>query len=228
MQTSAHAPHATRMQHGGLLTCVWMDRWAHIQPMGVIRNSDVHHPSWIDPGLRWDVEGSRMEDGTRREDFFTGTENWKWHQGGFRPETVEMCNHKNVLPIVEELIGGPVKHSGHARGLYCIFPTRLPTNKVGTSMLHRDSQPFQIGIVVYLRDVEVGESVNRDGTTKRGGGAYTVLPGTHAPVYHSMASEYHSEPGPEHNRICKELRQSVAPVEIPGKAGDVIFWHHRL
>ena len=167
-----------------------------------------------------------------------------------------MCNHPRVLECVEELIGGPVKHAGHARGLYTIFPTRLPRNLTGTSNLHRDSQPFQVGIVVYLRDVEVGQSTNIDGSTKEGGGAYTILPGTHIPICkylrnrggdhdedirytsisisisisidisyifvdslrvaadHSMASEYHSEPGPDHMKLQRKLTQDVPPVRI--------------
>ena len=115
------------------------------------------------------------------------------------------------------MIGDPVKPAGHARGIYTIFPTRAPEkewmSRIGTSVLHRDSQPFQLGIVVYLSDVEENDM-----------GAYTVLPGSHVRVYHeAMASEYHSEPSADHNRVCKELRDEIEPQEILGKAGDVIF-----
>ena len=101
------------------------------------------------------------------------------------------------------MIGDPVKPAGHARGIYTIFPTRAPEkewmSRIGTSVLHRDSQPFQLGIVVYLSDVEENDM-----------GAYTVLPGSHVRVYHeAMASEYHSEPSAEHNRVCKELRDEI-------------------
>ena len=34
---------------------------------------------------------NRLEDGTRREDFFTGTENWKWH---------EVCDPAGVTLLV--------------------------------------------------------------------------------------------------------------------------------
>ena len=48
--------------------------------------------SWIDPGTRWDADGSRDNTWTRLDDFFTGTENWKWHSGGFERPVVDMCN----------------------------------------------------------------------------------------------------------------------------------------
>ena len=61
----------------------------------VAPTADCHpsrRESWIDPGTRWDADGSRDNTWTRLDDFFTGTENWKWHSGGFERPVVDMCN----------------------------------------------------------------------------------------------------------------------------------------
>ena len=66
-----------------------------------IHQSDfaARRESWIDPGTRWDADGSRDNTWTRLDDFFTGTENWKWHSGGFERPVVDMCNARECTGL---------------------------------------------------------------------------------------------------------------------------------
>ena len=75
--------------------------------------ASLRRESWIDPGTRWDADGSRDNTWTRLDDFFTGTENWKWHSGGFERPVVDMCNARECSSCPLSLpVACPLAESG--------------------------------------------------------------------------------------------------------------------
>ena len=115
-----------------------------------------------------------------------------------------------ILACVRELIGEPVPPE-YVRGLYPVFPTRFRAPQG-----HCDQHIFQVGVVVYLSDVEPQ------------GGGFTVWPGSH----HRMARHHHTLGGgerrPTFDAALKEVESSIESVELTGPVGTVIFWHQRL
>ena len=134
-----------------------------------------------------------------------------------------LWNEGPVQAVVKQLIGGPVRQLHHAKGIYFQFPTRevdtvgdkaagtlMPSRKVRTRGLHRDTQPFQICSAVYLDDVPSG------------GGGFTCLPGSHAELYPTFEHEYHYEPiQPLHDETMKRLIKTIEPHEVTGGRGKL-------
>ena len=81
-----------------------------------------------------------------------------------------------------------------------------------------------------------------------GVGGFTVLPGSHVPVYYSMEHEYHCAPPPhpphlrqfercvlrvdeptkEHWPLMEKLIAEETPHETTAHRGDCVFYHHRI
>ena len=210
--------------------------WANTPP-----EVDRHDPqSWIDPKNRWQAEGGSLAGGIdvqrdetgKRPGIFSPMNNWKFHAAFFSDEgqrLMTLWNEGPVQAVVKQLIGGPVRQLHHAKGIYFQFPTRevdtvgdkaagtlMPSRKVRTRGLHRDTQPFQICSAVYLDDVPSG------------GGGFTCLPGSHAELYPTFEHEYHYEPiQPLHDETMKRLIKTIEPHEVTGGRGDTLFYHHR-
>lgn len=181
--------------------------WDHA-PEGV-RHDDPS--TWIDPGKQW-TPNERDPNGERARNYYKGKTSWKFHGAGEEHFIRRMVNGGPVRRLVQQFIGNTVKPTEKARGIYTIFPSADP----GTLHLHRDTHPFQLGMFVYLTEVP-----------PRGGG-YTVLPGSHRAVYHSMQSEFHDEAGPDHEVVMAKLKRNITPLECIGSPGDCIFFHHRI
>ena len=123
-----------------------------------------------------------------------------------------MVNGGLVCRVVEQFIGKAVKPTEKAREIYTIFPSVEPR----MLQLHRNTQQFQLGLMVYLMEVPPS------------GGAFTVLPGNHRTVCHSLRNEFYNEAGLEHEAVMKQLNHNITPLELIGSPGDCIFSHHRL
>ena len=81
---------------------------------------------------------------------FTSAGDWNWHALGSDPTWLAATSaHPNVLHMVEELIGGPVKVPTRNRGIYCMFPHEKP----GDLGPHHDWHPFDLGGMAYISAV---------------------------------------------------------------------------
>ena len=158
-----------------------------------------------------------------------------------KPWLVDMVpGNATVFGIVEQLLGrGMVAPVGSTvRGVNCNLPLGLlaphPAAGGGQGVridnLHVDAHPFNLGIVAYFDDVDPG------------GGGFTVAPQSHRRLWQTMelqydtlqraASEFTTE-GQHHSHAYSQVLQAMqhelgGGVEITGKAGDCIFWHHRI
>lgn len=123
----------------------------------------------------------------------------------------------------------PALGNDGARGVYCTLPYG---NKArGVDGCHTDGHPFQLGVVGLIDDCPLD------------GGAFKVWPGSHRRLFPTFKLRYDQPRIPYYPHLpeCKgivhsteylaELERVVAeiePVECSGKAGDIVFWHHRL
>jgi hypothetical protein len=93
---------------------------------------------------------------------------------------------------------------------------------------HVDAHPFSLGVLTYLHDVAPGA------------GAFSVWPRTHDRAFRCFPWQYSSRE-PSHaalagdggnEGVVKELvaaaLRDISPVALHGRAGDVIYFHHRL
>jgi hypothetical protein len=99
------------------------------------------------------------------------------------------------------------------RGLYPIFSQ--PADKCRIKA-HCDTHFFQVGSVMYLNEVGTED------------GAFVVWPGSHwliAPFAPTL-THHHKPEG--FDALCHEVERSITPVQVTGRAGTVILWHHRL
>ncbi len=140
----------------------------------------------------------------------------------------------NLLPrnpvirgVLEQLLGEgkAIPKDDRARGVYPIFPypkskyilelKHVRLLKDAFANFHYDRHEYQIATMGYLDDVLPG-----------GGGLY-VWPKSHRLMYRAFNSRSNNEPN-----ILLPLVRSIyrlrRPVEIHGRAGDVIFFHQRL
>ena len=99
------------------------------------------------------------------------------------------------------------------RGLYPIFSQAPGKCRI---QAHCDTHFFQVGSVMYLNEVSTNE------------GAFVVWPGSHwllAPFAQTL-THHHRPDG--FDALCNEVEHSISPVQVIGRAGTVILWHHRL
>ncbi len=116
-----------------------------------------------------------------------------------------------------------------ARGVYCTLPYGNQAREPDSC--HTDGHPFQLGVVGLIDDCP------------EDGGAFKVWPRSHQRLYPTFALRYDqpripyyehlpSYKGivhqPEYLAEVQHLNQQATPVECWGKAGDIVFWHHRL
>ena len=122
-----------------------------------------------------------------------------------------------ILAAIRDLIDEPLPPQ-YVRGLYPVFPLkqRLFARKPRQACGHCDQHKFQVGVVLYLSDVLPP------------GGGFTVWPGSH----HEMMRHHGTLGGEDRlssfDEAVERIQASIAPVEITGPAGTVIFWHQRL
>lgn len=160
---------------------------------------------------------------------------------GFRSMRALTYFNKELLKSVKSLIKsdtGILKDKRFMpiyRGIYPIFSQNSLKENVSFSSIykgvnsifsknsfddsikgHCDTHFFQVGSVIYLNDVEVG------------GGAFTVWPGSHHAIAPHATGLSHTHKPEGFDQLCEQVQRSIKPVQITGKQGTVVLWHHRL
>lgn len=189
--------------------------WENV-PRGVMQRDDP--ATWIDnPQQKW-----TEQDHARVGLLAHG--NWKMRsQGedgiGTEPFLVDrIANHANLRNVVKALIGPPVQRVRRVRGIYCVFPK--PVDAAGRYGPHSDYMAAHLAAMVVA-----------DSIPPRAGG-FTVWPGSHLRLHmhwDTVLGGTISKEKSEGYRLERDaILNEVAPVELAGEAGDVIFWHPRL
>lgn len=115
--------------------------------------------------------------------------------------------------LARSLLGAPLSPM-RPRGLYCITP--LPSGSCSPYFApHIESHAVQLIAMCYLDDVAPG------------GGGLHVWPGSHRAVYPVMGSRLEHIATPEYEAVFARYA-GLAPVELPGRRGDIVIIHHRL
>tara|TARA_Y100000588_G_scaffold395242_1_gene521739 strand:+ start:15360 stop:16349 length:990 start_codon:yes stop_codon:yes gene_type:complete len=127
-------------------------------------------------------------------------------------------NHPRMLETVSRFTGSPVKRLSRVRGVYSKFPHRPGT--AGRLAPHADHIGSQLTAMVLVDEVPA-----------RCGG-FTIWPGSHRLLHPHWDTVFGTDIGPDREDGYWEARDSalreIAPLEFPGHAGDVVFWHPRL
>jgi hypothetical protein len=140
---------------------------------------------------------------------------WKYREPGSEAWMVELLPaNPAVWAIAEQLLGeGSLQPPDRVRGIYLVFPEGdTPKRPV---RLHVDQHPFHLSAVGYIDDVEPD------------GGGFTVWPGSHQKFYQDFTTRYTFNPTAEYE-ADRAFYNSQTPTECHGRAGDVVFWHHRI
>ncbi|MBF67559.1 MAG: hypothetical protein CMQ29_07675 [Gammaproteobacteria bacterium] len=184
--------------------------WARV-PRQLMREDDPD--SWLaKPHRKWNEE-----DACRVGLLSRGS--WKMRSRTIGTETFLVdatARHPRLRAIAARLIGLPLRPTVRVRGVYCILPR--PPGVEGYLGPHTDDQSAQLGAMVLIDDVP-----------PRCGG-FTLWPGTH----HNFRPHWTANVGGRivekeaYEREVAEVLANVTPVEITGKAGDVVFWHGRM
>ncbi len=115
--------------------------------------------------------------------------------------------------LARNLLGAPLSPM-RLRGLYCIAP--LPSASCSPYFApHIESHAVQLIALCYLEDVGPG------------GGGLHVWPGSHRDIYPVMGSRLEHVATPEYETVFARYA-GLAPVELPGRQGDIVIIHHRL
>lgn len=130
------------------------------------------------------------------------------------PEAIATFGPQSKLAgICAELIGQPVVT--RYRGLYVIAPLDEDIKLRKFDPPHVEAHPVQIVATTYLEDVEPGC------------GGLLVWPGSHLDLYHAFASKLEFMQNEKYQELLERYSR-LEPIELSGKAGDVILIHHRL
>lgn len=178
---------------------------------------------------------------------------WLNRELGASAMVVDLIYDERVCDIARQLLGGElreVKKNGTpmgsfgpawpggptdpalgteaARGVYYTLPYGDVPREADAC--HTDGHPLQLGIVGLLAD------------TPPDGGAFKIWPGSHARLFPLFKLRYDQPRIPYYDHLpsfkgivhtdayleaIEELNRDVQAVECHGKAGDVVFWHHR-
>ena len=184
--------------------------WARV-PRQLMREDSPE--SWLaKPHRKWNEEDARRVGVLSR-----GT--WKMRSRTIGTEQFLVdatARHPRMLAIAEQLLGSPLRPIVRVRGIYCILPR--PPDVDGMLGPHTDDQSAQLGAMVLVDDVP-----------PRCGG-FTLWPGTH----HHFRELWTANVGgrisdrERYEKVVAQVLAEVNPVEITGKAGDVVFWHGRM
>ncbi|MCI4661640.1 MAG: phytanoyl-CoA dioxygenase family protein [Neomegalonema sp.] len=124
-------------------------------------------------------------------------------------------DNAEVLSVVDDLLGaGLAGPRQYIRGLYPNFPS--PTTKKRGHQGHMDHHPFQLGVNIYLSEIE------------QDGGGFVVWPGSHKVMRNAFAGKASVEKGPQLQSMMEKCEAEIAPIELTGGPGTAVFWHHRL
>jgi hypothetical protein len=170
---------------------------------------DPNNPdTWVGP-----IQEYREKNNEKGND--GGGYGW-WYRGiGSKEWMVRMLViHPPIWEIVEQMLGEEdVVRPNSVRGIYC----RLPEGNVPCKPLscHTDAHAFHLGVVGYIDDVAPN------------GGGFSVWPRSHRVFYYTHQTRHLRDQSEQYlkNRAYFNHR---SPIDCHGRAGDVVFWHHRL
>lgn len=121
----------------------------------------------------------------------------------------------SVWAMAEQLLGkGTIQEPERARGIYCMMPEG--ERPAWPYSCHVDRHPFHLGLVGYIDDVDID------------GGGFNVWPGSHKSFYNAFDSQYEYKPTGQLDAVTDRVLAADNRVDCYGKAGDIIFWHHRI
>lgn len=140
---------------------------------------------------------------------------WKYRAPGGEGWMIELLpKNPSVWAIAEQLLGaGTLPEPARVRGIYAILPEGdAPPEPYHC---HVDQHPFHLGVVAYIDNVAPD------------GGGFTVWPGSHRHFFPTFTTQYTFTPT-EQTQVVRAQVDQQPFVDCYGKAGDVVFWHHRL
>jgi len=129
----------------------------------------------------------------------------------------EIGNHPRMRQMASRFIGEPLKPTERVRGLYCVFPNQPGSE--GKLSPHADQTAGDLSAMVFVDEVAPHC------------GGFTLWPGSHH-IVHPHCEAVHgamSQDQTEGYALARDAALSdITPMEFPGQAGDVIFWHPRM
>ena len=142
----------------------------------------------------------------------------KLHDLGGARFIVDLVPTNPAVRAVAESLLGDLRPSTRTRGVYALFPAgpdgAAPRDADALGP-HTDQVCQQLNVCAYLADVP-----------PRNGG-FTLYPGSHKVMFRAHRHAANWSPLPTFRTAMRQVVDSVAPVEIAGDKGDVIFWHGR-
>ena len=121
-----------------------------------------------------------------------------------------------VWGIVEQLLGQDnVALPSYIRGIYLNFPVPEIQGECLNSQ-HYEKHSLQLGTTAYLDDVAPD------------GGEFVVYPKSHILMNYAFRTRWNDDESRRVQFMRRVLSRVIRPTKLHGKAGDVIFWHHRL
>ena len=141
---------------------------------------------------------------------------WRFRAPGREAWMIHMlATNPTVWNMVEQLLGtDTLEMPERIRGIYCVLTEGDAPERPLTC--HVDAHPFHLGIVGYIDDV--GPE----------GGGFTVWPGSHKTFYYDYSSQYANEKKASYDINREAIDKKGGFVDCHGKAGDIVFWHHRI
>jgi hypothetical protein len=140
---------------------------------------------------------------------------WQYRAPGREPWMVQLlARNADVWEMAEQLLGkGQLVEPSGIRGIYCTLP--YGDEPARANGCHVDAHPFHLGVVGYIDDVP------------EGGGSFSVWPGSHLEFYPTFITRYKRDATEQYEPLRARLNDQ-APVDCWGRAGDILFWHHRI
>ena len=141
---------------------------------------------------------------------------WNFREPGGEPWMVRLlATEPKVWAMAEQMLGeGQLVQPQRIRGIYCTLPYGdHPPQALGC---HTDGHPFHLGVVGYIDDVPPG------------GGSFMVWPESHRAFYPTFTSQYLRDNDEAAYEKVRTTFNQRPPVDTHGRAGDIVFWHHRL
>ena len=173
---------------------------------------------------------------------------------GVNKKVIDLVYSESICAMAAQLIGGtlrqavvdgtpmgaagpawpggptdPAAGTEGARGVYCTLPYGDRAREADAC--HTDGHPFQLGVVGLIDDCP------------EDGGAFKVWPRSHTRLYPTFKLRYDQPRIPFYDHLpsfkgivhtdaylaeIQALNQDTPAVECYGRAGDIVFWHHRL
>jgi len=186
--------------------------WENV-PREMVKRDDIQ--TWFNaPNGPW------TEEDVERAGLFGGG-TWKMRsRDGIGTEPFlkdQIAYHPNMRKMVTLFIGEPIRPTARVRGVYGVFPK--PPGAPGRLSPHADHTAAQLSAMVIVDEIPPHC------------GGFTIWPGSHH-IVHPHCTTVQGPIGPDHADAYGLARdralREITPVEFPGQAGDVIFWHPRL